>query len=495
MPYPNFNTHESNQSNEVISVAQLNRYVSQVLDQQVPMLWIKGEISNFTAAASGHWYLSLKDNSAAVRGVMFRGRTMGVNFRPQNGVEVEVLARVTLYEPRGDYQIQIEQMRRAGLGNLYEAFLRIKERLSQEGLLDSARKKPLPYFIGTVGVVTSLGAAALHDVLTAIRRRAPYIRVIVYPSLVQGRDAPAALIKALQQAQARQEVDVVLLVRGGGSIEDLWAFNDEQLARTIAQMTLPVVSGVGHETDFTIADFVADVRAPTPTAAAEMVSITTQAWREHLAQYMQRLGRQLERQLQTNSMRVDRASARLISPQQRLQQLSQQQRFLQQRLQQSMSQLLHDRQNELTQEVRALYAHRPQLAPHIRQLQQLQQRMAWLLPQQITPKQLQLQQLQQRLVKTLKQQILPQLSKVEQLHHRLVRAMPKYLAMQQSRLQAKSEALVAYNPRAILKRGYSITYDAQSHIIRQSSDTQEGQTLRIELANGSLDVVVLAEQK
>lgn len=490
--------HSSNYSeerNNVLSVAQLNRYVSQVLDQQVPMLWIRGEISNFTAAASGHWYFSLKDDNAAVRGVMFRGRAAAVDFRPQNGVEVEVYGRVTLYEPRGDYQLQVEQMRRAGLGNLYEAFLRIKERLAQEGLLDNARKKPLPYFVQTIGVVTSLGAAALHDVLTAIRRRAPYIRVIIYPSLVQGKEAPAALIEALQQADTRQEVDVLLLVRGGGSIEDLWAFNDEQLARVIAQMSLPVVSGVGHETDFTIADFVADVRAPTPTAAAELVSVTTQAWQDLLSQNLQRLSRQMERQLQMRSIRVDRASARLVSPQQRLQQFVQHQQFLQQRLHQSMLQQLRHRQLKLTQETRALYTQRPQIEPYAKQLQQLHQRMVWLLPQQIAPKREQLQQLQQRLSKTLIRHLSPQLSKVEQLQSRLLRAMPKYLLRQQSRLQAKADALTAYNPRAILKRGYSITYDAQARIVRQSSDAKAGQPLRVELANGSLDVVVLAEQK
>lgn len=447
--YPS--SSENQERVDVISVAQLNRYVAQVLDQQVPLVWIRGEISNFTAAASGHWYLSLKDDHAAVKAVMFRGRAMSVDFRPQNGMEVEVLGRVTLYEPRGDYQIQIEKMRRSGLGNLHEAFLRTKEKLAKEGLFDAQRKKTLPFFVKTVGVVTSLGAAALHDVLSAIARRAPYINIIVYPSLVQGKDAPASLIQALQQAQARQEVDVVLLVRGGGSIEDLWAFNDEALARVIADFSLPIISGVGHETDFTIADFVADVRAPTPTAAAEMVSVTTEQWQNLLSQHLHYLSKAIARQLQTLSIQVDKASHRLVSPQQRLQQFVQHQQFLQLRLQRRMEQVLQEREAQLSQEIRRL--------------------------------------------KGLSQRILPPLSLIEQLQAHLNRAMPKYLSQKRRALDAQTSALQAYNPRAILKRGYSITYDEQSHIVRQSGDVQAGHKLRIELANGSLDVMVLGEQK
>lgn len=436
---------------EVISVAQLNRYVSQVLDQQVPAMWIRGEISNFVVASSGHWYFSLKDDHAAIKAVMFRGKSMGVDFRPQNGMEVEVLGRVTLYEPRGDYQIQVDRMRRSGLGSLHEAFLRTKEKLAQEGLFEIQRKKVLPVFIKTVGVVTSLGAAALHDVLSAIARRAPYINVIIYPSLVQGKEAPASLIQALQQVQARQEVDVVLLVRGGGSIEDLWAFNDEALARVIADFPLPIISGVGHETDFTIADFVADVRAPTPTAAAEMVSVTTEQWQNLLNQHLHHLAKSMTRQLQTLSIQVDRVSHRLVSPQQRLQQRVQHQQFLQLRLQRRMEQVLQERTAQISQEIRHL--------------------------------------------KGLSQRILPPLSLIEQLQTRLNKAMPKYLNQKHRALNAQLSALQAYNPRAILKRGYSITYDEQSHIVRQSKDVQVGHKLRIELANGSLDVMVLGEQK
>lgn len=436
---------------EVISVSDLNRYVSQVLGQQVPMLWVKGEISNLTIAASGHWYFSLKDDTAAVTGVMFRGRAAGVDFRPQNGLEVEALGQVGLYEQRGTYQIIIEQMRLAGKGNLHEEFLRIKNKLIQEGLCDTYRKKALPNFIKTVGIVTSLGAAALQDVLTAMRRRAPYIHIIIYPSLVQGKEAPHALRQALMQARERQEVDVLLLVRGGGSIEDLWAFNDENLARLIADMPMPVVSGVGHETDFTIADFVADVRAPTPTAAAEMVSVTTEAWQGLLDNQTQRLWRALTHHMQNFAIRLDRASNRLVSPQQRLAHIQQQHEYLKKRLQQAVMQVWKEKQASLSQEIRALQATKPQVAYYEQQL--------------------------------------------EQLSARLGRAVPLVWQRKQAQLQRKLEALQAYNPRAILQRGYSITYDSQSHVLKSTENVFAGQKLRIELGNGQLDVVVLAEEK
>ncbi|MCQ9328890.1 exodeoxyribonuclease VII large subunit [Pelistega suis] len=440
----------STKQEEVISVADLNRYVAQVLGQQVPMLWVKGEISNLTIAASGHWYFSLKDDSAMVSSVMFRGRAASVGFRPQNGLEIEALGQVGLYEPRGTYQFIIEQMRQAGKGNLHEEFLRIKNKLIQEGLCDNHRKKSLPSFIKTVGIVTSLGAAALQDVLTAIRRRAPYINIIIYPSLVQGKEAPYALSHALMQAKQRQEVDVLLLVRGGGSIEDLWAFNDESLARLIADMPMPVVSGVGHETDFTIADFVADMRAPTPTAAAELVSVTTESWLSLLEGYRQRLSRGFAHRMQNFSIRVDRVSMRLVSPQQRLAQLQQKYHYLHKTLHQAIQQMLREKASDLSQEIRALQAASPAVEGYYQ--------------------------------------------RVGHLTTRLNRMMPLVLQKKQAQLQAKKEALQAYNPRAILKRGYSITYNSQAHVVKEANTVQAGEKLRIELGNGQLDVVVLAEE-
>ncbi|MCG9063437.1 exodeoxyribonuclease VII large subunit, partial [Laribacter hongkongensis] len=252
--------------NNIISVSELNRIARELLETAIPPVWISGEISNLTLAASGHAYFSLKDERAQIRAVMFRNRLSQLGFRPKEGLRVEVRGTVSLYEARGDYQINVSQMQEAGLGALYAAFEALKTRLAAEGLFDNQLKRPLPAHPKVIGIVTSLQAAALRDVLTTLRRRAPQIPVVLYPTQVQGDTAPAQIVAAIEAASRRQDADVLIVCRGGGSIEDLWAFNDEQVARAIRACRLPVISGVGHETDFTIADFAADVRAPTPTA-------------------------------------------------------------------------------------------------------------------------------------------------------------------------------------------------------------------------------------
>src|SRR5690606_5180018 len=293
----------------VLTVTQLNRRVADLLSGHFSRIWVRGEVSNFTQAASGHWYFSVKDDGAAVRAVMFRGRAQAVGFVPKPGEKFEFRVSVTLYEPRGDYQVQVESLRRVGRGDLHEAFLALKEKLNAEGLFDPARKrtvKPLPQ---AIGVVTSLAAAALRDVLSALARRAPHVSVIIYPAPVQGLEAAGRLNQALQQAIQRNEVDTLLLVRGGGSLEDLWSFNDEELARSIAASPIPVISGVGHETDFTIADFVADVRAPTPTAAAELCCRSRQSCASAVDAALATLTAQQRRQLERCALRLDRATA------------------------------------------------------------------------------------------------------------------------------------------------------------------------------------------
>ncbi|MBV6271752.1 exodeoxyribonuclease VII large subunit [Alcaligenaceae bacterium CGII-47] len=302
----------------ILSVAQLNRQVGQLLETCFSRIWVRGEISNFTRAASGHWYFSIKDEAAAVRAVMFRGRTAAVGFVPQAGDRCEFRVQVSLYEPRGDFQVQVESLRRAGRGDLHEAFLRLKDKLTAEGLCDTGRKRPIAPMPLAIGVVTSLAAAALRDVLSVIARRAPHVRVVIYPSPVQGREAAGQLVAALNEAIARQEVDTLLLVRGGGSLEDLWSFNDEVLARTIAGSPIPVVSGVGHETDFTIADFVSDLRAPTPTAAAELCCDSRALSLDRLGSVLSRVATAQRRLLDRAAMRLDRATSMLVSPQQRL---------------------------------------------------------------------------------------------------------------------------------------------------------------------------------
>ncbi|MFJ1096554.1 exodeoxyribonuclease VII large subunit, partial [Bordetella bronchiseptica] len=303
---------------DILTVAQLNQAVGQLLERSIPSLWVRGEISNFTQAASGHWYFTLKDSRAAVRTVMFRSRAAQVGFVPRPGDQVEVRARVSLYEPRGDYQLQADGMRRAGVGNLYEAFLRLKAQLQDEGLFDPQRKRQPARLPRAIGVVTSLHAAALRDVLSALARRAPQVPVIIYPAPVQGADAAARLAARVAQANQRAEVDTLLLVRGGGSIEDLWSFNDEALAREVAASDIPVISGVGHETDFTIVDFVADLRAPTPTAAAELACVPRGDLLAALRHTAERLARAQQRRLDQAAQRLDRAAAMLTSPAQRL---------------------------------------------------------------------------------------------------------------------------------------------------------------------------------
>jgi len=305
-----------------ISVSELNRRVKGLLEANLALRWVRGELSNVVRAASGHWYFSLKDDAAQVRCVMFRQRAQSVAFTPENGIQVDVRALPSLYEARGEFQLGVEAMRRAGVGALFEAFEQLKRKLSAEGLFDEARKRPLPGFPRTVGIVTSTKAAALRDVLATFKRRAPMIKIILYPCSVQGADAAREIAAAIAAARARREVDALLICRGGGAAEDLWSFNEEIVARAMHRLqcetSIPIVSGVGHETDFTICDFVADVRAPTPTAAAEMLSPDTNNLRLDLAQRMTYLHRAAMRVVTRLQQQVDLALRGLISPDQRI---------------------------------------------------------------------------------------------------------------------------------------------------------------------------------
>lgn len=302
----------------IYTVSELNQAVSDLLGLQFGLVWVKGEVSSFTRASSGHFYLSLKDEQAVVRAVMFRGRQAYCAFTPAIGDQIEVQARIGLYEPRGEFQINIQALRRAGRGTLNEQFEVLKAKLQAEGLFDLAAKRQVVTMPRAIGVITSLGAAALHDVLTTLARRAPHVPVIVYPTLVQGQSAPLAIRQALAKANERHEVDTLLLVRGGGSMEDLWAFNDESLARDIAASLIPVIAGVGHESDTTIADFVADMRAPTPTAAAELCCVARAELIELVAARAHALSDRMSRKLERLAQRVDRLSIKLVSPAQRI---------------------------------------------------------------------------------------------------------------------------------------------------------------------------------
>ncbi|NLY65490.1 MAG: exodeoxyribonuclease VII large subunit [Alcaligenaceae bacterium] len=445
----NFSESPSGSVTEVLSVSQLNRTVGRLLERELPVMWVSGEVSNFVQAASGHWYFTLKDEGASVKGVMFRSRAALTGFTPRSGDKVEVRARVSLYEPRGDYQLQVEAMRRAGQGDLHEAFLRIKKKLEAEGLFDAAIKKAIPVFPKKIGVVTSLSAAALHDVLTALARRAPYVPVIIYPAQVQGQDAVASLVAALNQAGQRQEVDVLLLVRGGGSIEDLWCFNNEALARVIAGVDIPVISGVGHETDFTIADFVADLRAPTPTAAAELACISRQDLEQRINHALNVLNRIQTRQMEMAGMRLDKAVSRLVSPAQLLTQYKQKNMYLLQSLEQLLIRKVSAWQARVTLLNRSLQYNKPDMAKERVRLSQAMSRLEqiWCL----------------------------QMNK------------------RRSTLEKADSSLRNMNPRAVLSRGFSITYDEFGNIVRDPDTLQAKQKLRLELEKGIQNVVVIKD--
>ncbi|MGO4307399.1 exodeoxyribonuclease VII large subunit [Cupriavidus sp. RAF12] len=435
---------------EVIPVSELNHAIAGVLERSFPLAWVRGEISNFTRAASGHWYFSLKDARAQIRCVMFRGRNQHVDFTPREGEAVEVRAVVSMYEARGELQLGVEAMRRAGLGNLYEAFLRLKEKLAQAGLFAPERKRPVPTHPRTIGVVTSLQAAAMRDVLTTLQRRAPHVPVIVYPVPVQGAGAAEKIAAMLDVAAARGECDVLILCRGGGSIEDLWSFNEEVVAHAIARSTVPVVSGVGHETDFTIADFVADVRAPTPTGAAELVSPD----RAHLLQAARRardaLAQCMDRQMERRTQHLDWLARRLRSPRAQLQE-----RFAQ--------------VDNLARHLRA--ALRDTVAGHRHRHEMLAMR--W-------------------------QACRPDVAAAQADLDRLAARMEAAAARRQERerlhLARVAGALELLAPQRTLERGYAVLLDNRGRALRSPTDLRAGSVVEAHLAEGVADIEIAGVQ-
>ncbi|VVE22415.1 exodeoxyribonuclease VII large subunit [Pandoraea morbifera] len=431
-------------ADRVLSVSDLNKAVAGVLERSFPLAWVSGEISNFTRAASGHWYFSIKDAQAQMRCVMFRGRAQHADFMPKEGDRVEVRALLSMYVPRGEVQLNVEAIRRAGQGNLYEAFLRLKEKLAAAGLFDTARKRALPKYARRVGVVTSLQAAALRDVLTTLARRAPHVAVVVYPAPVQGVDAAARLAAALDIANARREVDTILLCRGGGSIEDLWAFNEEVLAHAIARSELPVVSGVGHETDFTIADFVADVRAPTPTAAAELISAARDECLREVDRERQRLTRAMWRTLEQRAQQLDSLSRGLVSPRERL-------------------------------------------ARQRGELAHLSDRMRHALERPLAQRRGRFEMLRLRLARAVPD-IASQHERMALLGQRMQRAMLRRAERSAQRLADASAQLELLNPRRTLQRGYAAVLDAKGQPLRDPRRLQRGQQVTMHLAQGAADV-------
>jgi exodeoxyribonuclease VII large subunit len=321
---------------KVFSVKEINRLVRELLEQSFPSFWITGEISNFISASSGHWYFSLKDEEAQVRCTMFKNKNMAAEWIPKNGEKIEAKCLIGLYEARGEYQLNIEQIRHAGAGLLSEAFNQLKEKLLKEGLFEVSRKKPIPQFPKSIGVITSPTGAAIEDILITLKRRSPHIPIIIYPSLVQGKEAPPAIVRAIETANAREECDVLILARGGGSIEDLWAFNEEIVARAIVASKIPTITGVGHETDSTIADFVSDLRAPTPTGAAELVTSHTFELIKTIQVYKNQLNKLMAGLIRELVQKIDYLEKRLVSPRQQIQRQKEQIYQYIQRINQSM---------------------------------------------------------------------------------------------------------------------------------------------------------------
>ena len=430
-------------ANDVITVAALNRRARETLQQNFPLLWVAGEVSNLTRAASGHVYFSLKDEAAQVRCVMFRNRAQLVPWRLENGQQVEAQALVTLYEARGDFQLNIEGLRRAGLGKLYEAFARLREQLEREGLFAAEKKRALPRFPRGIGIVSSPQAAALHDIFITLQRRAPHLQAILYPAPVQGEGAGEKIAAAILQAGARAAqdgIDVLIVARGGGSIEDLWAFNEEVVARAIAASPLPVVSGIGHETDVCIADFAADRRAATPTAAAELVSAGWFDAADELATLASAMRRNLRGQLETRMQRLDLLAHRLVHPGRRLERDQQQLAHLTTRLDAALARQL--RQNATS-------------------LERWRLRLAQARPttQAAT-------------------------SRVELTRQRLNTVTRRHLAAHRAHLDTLGAALAQLNPQATLERGYSIVRDCHGALVTGSQQLAPGARIEMRFAQG-----------
>ena len=433
--------HVDDSNTSIISVAELNRRAREFIEAGFPLIWVAGEISSFTRAASGHCYFSLKDAAAQVRCVYFRHKAALIDWKPENGMQVEVRALPTLYEARGDFQLTVEGMRRSGLGALFEAFERLKRKLDQEGLFDTARRRPIPEFPRSVGVVTSPKAAALHDVLTTLARRMPGIRVVLYPTPVQGEGAGEKIALAIRAASVRKEVDVLIVCRGGGSMEDLWAFNEEIVARAIVDCALPVVCGVGHETDFTIADFVADARAPTPTAAAELVSPSRTDLLVRLAVLAARLSRNMDRALTTHMQHLDYLGKRLVHPGERMD-----------------AELRH--MAHLMQRLRSAAMHAMDAASWT--LSSLVQRLRGALPD-----------------------IDAQIARQQEFRLRLQQGQARLIEQHGATLIKMRANLAHLNPRAVLERGYSIVEKSDGMIVRSAAQIAAGEPLRLTFARGA----------
>jgi exodeoxyribonuclease VII large subunit len=428
--------------NTALSVSELLARAKAALERALPLCWVSGEISGFKRAASGHCYFDLKDDAAQIACVLYRNRAALVGFELKDGAQVELRVRPAIYEPRGSLQFAVEQARLAGVGRLFEAFLLLKAKLQAEGLFDDELKRPLPAFPRCIGLITSLKAAALADMLRVLRDRWPRAVVIVYPASVQGVNSPSDLLAALHQANTRAECDVLVIGRGGGSVEDLWAFNDEALTRAVAASLLPIVSAVGHETDFSLCDYAADARAPTPTAAAVMITPERDAMISLCANYDERIRDFLRRRLDRYGERLDRASERLRSSSALIAPWRERLLRLDARLKRTMAAMVpvrHARLARVHQRL-ALRVHAPQAS----------------------------------------------MARVARLDTRLTNALADRLTEQQQRLAHAAQALALLNPQHVLDRGYAVVFDDAGRSVSDASSLAVDASIRVKLRGGEV---------
>ncbi|HCG6695452.1 TPA: exodeoxyribonuclease VII large subunit [Vibrio parahaemolyticus] len=440
----------SKTNQNIFTVSRLNAEVRLLLEKEMGIVWLVGEISNFSAPVSGHWYLTLKDSRAQVKCAMFRGNNRRVTFKPANGNQVLVKARLSLYEPRGDYQLIIESMQPEGDGRLQQEFEELKMKLAAEGLFAQTNKLPLPEHPKRVGIITSKTGAALYDILDVLKRRDPSLPVVIYPTMVQGDDAAIQIAQAIGRANSRNECDVLIVGRGGGSLEDLWCFNNEILARTIAASQIPIISAVGHEVDMTIADFVADVRAPTPSAAAELVSRDNSHKDQSLVAKQHKLASAMRYYLAQQKQQSAQLLHRLERqhPSYQLQRQSQQLDELDMRLRRAMQHFIDTRQQAVERKHHRLQLNSP--AKHLAQ----------------------------------------QKSRLERVEHKLMDAMDRKLLTMRHQLAIAAEKLDTVSPLATLKRGYSITQTEQGKVVTSADDVKTGDLLVTRLANGEIHSTV-----
>ena len=435
---------------KVFEISEINRIVKNILLSHLEKVWIGGEVSNFVEASSGHWYFSLKDSSAQIRCTMFKGYNHLSSITPKNGDQIEAFGAISLYEARGDYQINIEQVREKGTGNLFEKFLQLKDKLEKLGLFNEENKLPIPAYPKNIGIITSASGAALRDVLSVLNKQQNYNQIVIYPSAVQGKEAADEISSAISIANAQKMVDVLILCRGGGSIEDLWSFNEEKVVHAIAQSSLPIISGVGHETDFTLTDFVADMRAPTPTAAASVIHEKLNKLDEYFEYYLSNLQKNISNLLKNKNQELDFLEKRMVSPKDKL---KRSQEFIDS-LRKQFTTILKNQFFNAEKEIDIL-------------------RKRLLAPQE------KIKRAEDRIKNAKKN-----------LHFTALRSINE----QQSKINFIDEKLNILNPKNILAKGYSIVYNG-SDVVKESNKVNLNDTLDIQLHSGTLLVQVKNNKK